>query len=94
MYENLGHSVVSICSYQNDPGRFFYAWTAGKRADLLPGEAVMFTDEHTGYLAKWLEGLNGMTHKTILDSDVDYSKLKFKSSTRKCKQSTLSFVVF
>ncbi|KAH7329972.1 hypothetical protein BKA65DRAFT_565006 [Rhexocercosporidium sp. MPI-PUGE-AT-0058] len=83
MYENLGHSVVSICSYQNDPGRFFYAWTAGKRADLLPGEAVMFTDEHTGYLAKWLEGLNGMTHKTILDSEVDYSKLKFKSSTSK-----------
>lgn len=84
MYENLGHPVISTCSYQNDPGRFFYSWTAGKRADLLPGEAVMFTDGHTGYLAKWLEGLNGMSHGAILDSE---------SSTKKCKTYTSSYLV-
>ncbi|KAF4480058.1 atrophin-1 interacting 2 (WW domain containing E3 ubiquitin ligase 2) [Fusarium agapanthi] len=83
MYANVGHDTSLIMTWQLDPGRFLYAWTVGERADLRPGEAVLLQDEHIGALASWLEGLNGMTFKVLLDSDLDWSKLKLKSSTKK-----------
>ncbi|KAF5551922.1 atrophin-1 interacting 2 WW domain-containing protein [Fusarium phyllophilum] len=83
MYANVGHDTSPIMTWQLDPGRFLYAWTVGERADLRPGEAVVLQDEHIGALASWLEGLNGITFKVLLDSDLDWSKLKLKSSTKK-----------
>ncbi|KAF5973927.1 atrophin-1 interacting protein 2 WW domain-containing protein [Fusarium bulbicola] len=83
MYANVGHDTSGIMAWQLDPGRFLYAWTVGERADLRPGEAVLVQDEHIGALASWLEGLNGITFKVLLDSDLDWSKLKLKSSTKK-----------
>ncbi|KAI1023979.1 hypothetical protein LB504_005290 [Fusarium proliferatum] len=83
MYANVGHDTSLLLTWQLDPGRFLYAWTVGERADLRPGEAVLLQDEHIGALASWLEGLNGITFKVLLDSDLDWSKLKLKSSTKK-----------
>ncbi|KAF5643868.1 atrophin-1 interacting 2 WW domain protein [Fusarium sp. NRRL 52700] len=82
-YVNVGHDTSLIMTWQLDPGRFLYAWTVGERADLRPGEAVLLQDDHIGELASWLEGLNGITFKVLLDSDLDHSKLKLKSSTKK-----------
>ncbi|KAF5609302.1 atrophin-1 interacting 2 WW domain protein [Fusarium subglutinans] len=83
MYANVGHDTSGIMTWQLDPGRFLYAWTVGERADLRLGEAVLVQDEHIGALASWLEGLNGITFKVLLDSDLDWSKLKLKPSTKK-----------
>ncbi|KAF9774657.1 hypothetical protein IL306_007306 [Fusarium sp. DS 682] len=83
MYTNVGHDASFVMTWQLDPGRFLYAWTVGERADLRPGEAILLQDEHIGALASWLEGLNGVTFKVLLDSDLDWSKLKLKSSTKK-----------
>ncbi|KAF4338081.1 atrophin-1 interacting 2 WW domain protein [Fusarium beomiforme] len=83
MYANVGHDTSFIMTWQLDPGRFLYAWTVGERADLRPGEAILVQDEHIGALASWLEGLNGITFKVLLDSDLDWTKLKLKSSTKK-----------
>ncbi|KAJ9416356.1 atrophin-1 interacting protein 2 [Fusarium oxysporum] len=83
IYANVGHDTSPIMTWQLDPGRFLYAWTIGERADLRPGEAVLLQDEHIGALASWLEGLNGITFKVLLDSDLDWSKIKLKSSTKK-----------
>ncbi|KAL5591809.1 hypothetical protein FOVSG1_010698 [Fusarium oxysporum f. sp. vasinfectum] len=83
IYANVGHDTSPIMTWQLDPGRFLYAWTIGERADLRPGEAVLLQDEHIGALASWLEGLNGITFKVLLDSDLDWSKIKLKSSTKR-----------
>ena len=83
MYGNYGHDFSALFTWQVDPGRFLYAWTIGERADLRAGEAILLLDEHIGALACWLEGLNGITFKVLYDSDLDWSKLKLKSSTKK-----------
>ena len=83
MYINCGHDYTLLCTYQLDPGRLLYSWTVGRRAELRPGEAIVLCNEHVGALAAWLEGLNGMTFKIILDNDLDDSKLRLKASTRK-----------
>jgi hypothetical protein len=81
---NIGQNYELPCTYQEDCGRFLWAWTVGKHAELREGEAILLIDEGAiGYLAEWLEGLNGMTFKVLLDSDLDYSKVKLKSSTKK-----------
>lgn len=81
---NIGQNYELPCTYQEDCGRFLWAWTVGKHAELREGEAILLIDEGAiGYLAEWLEGLNGMNFKVLLDSDLDYSKVKLKSSTKK-----------
>jgi hypothetical protein len=83
IYTDHGHDFTAACAWQQDPGRFLYAWTVGEHANLRPGQAVILHDEHIGALAEWLEGLNGITFKVLLDSELDWSKIKLKSSTKK-----------
>ncbi|KPM41787.1 hypothetical protein AK830_g4768 [Neonectria ditissima] len=83
IYADHGHDFSGLSAWQLDPGRFLYAWTVGEQADLRPGQAILLPDEHIRALAAWLEGLNGITFKVLLDSELDWSKLKFKASTKK-----------
>jgi hypothetical protein len=83
MYGDLGHCYEPLCNYQCDPGRLLYSWTVGRRAELRPGEALVLVNEITWALAEWLEGLQGMTFKVLKDTEVDFSKMKFKNSTKK-----------
>ncbi|KAF2164846.1 hypothetical protein M409DRAFT_56217 [Zasmidium cellare ATCC 36951] len=82
-YMDVGHNTKLVARFQADAGRFLYAWTVGERADLRAGDAIVFCGKHIGALAEWLEGLNGMSHKVLKDTELDWSKVKFKSSTRK-----------
>ena len=83
LYMNAYHNYKILTQYQVDAGRLFYAWTVGERADLRDGEAILLHDTHMGALADWLAGLNGITFKVLKDSDLDWSKIKLRSSTRK-----------
>ncbi|KAH7133972.1 hypothetical protein EDB81DRAFT_902696 [Dactylonectria macrodidyma] len=83
IYADHGHDFSGLLAWQQDPGRFLYAWTVGEQADLRPGQAIVLQDDHIRALASWLEGLNGITFKVLLDSELDWSKLKFKASTKK-----------
>jgi WW domain/Chitin synthase N-terminal len=83
IYTDHGHDFSAACAFQQDPGRFLYAWTVGEHANLRPGQAIIIHEDHIGALAEWLEGLNGITFKVILDSQLDWSKIKLKSSTKK-----------
>lgn len=82
MYENEAHRYEAAAMYQMDPGRFLWAWTAGKQARLSPGEAALLLEEHIGALARWLEGLKGIPFRVLLDNQVNYGKIKFGRSTR------------
>ncbi|KAF5000103.1 hypothetical protein FDECE_11289 [Fusarium decemcellulare] len=83
IYADHGHEFSAGLAWQLDPGRFLYAWTVGEHADLRPGQAILLQEDHIGALAEWLEGLNGITFKVLMDSDLDWSKIKLKSSTKK-----------
>lgn len=83
MYENEYHLMRSVVKYQADPGRFLWAWTTGKRSKIYPGEAVFLVENHIQALAQWLEGLNGIEFRLLLDTQVDFSHIKFGRSIRK-----------
>ncbi|KAL6412083.1 atrophin-1 interacting protein 2 (WW domain containing E3 ubiquitin protein ligase 2) [Ilyonectria robusta] len=83
IYADHGHNFSAAIAWQQDPGRFLYAWTVGEHADLRPGEAILLPEDHIAALAVWLEGLNGITFKVLLDSELDWSKIKLKSSSKK-----------
>lgn len=82
MYENEAHRCEAVSLHQMDPGRFLWAWTAGKQARLSPGEAVLLLDEHIGSLAQWLEGLHGIPFRVVLDNQMNYGKIRFGRSAR------------
>lgn len=83
MYSNVGHGYKALCTSQSDPGKFLYAWTVGRRAELRPGEAIYLAEDHIRPLAEWLEGLNGMSFKIFRNSELDYSAVKFKYRSKK-----------
>jgi hypothetical protein len=60
-----------------------WAWTAGKRSKIYPGEAVFLVENHIQAFAQWLEGLNGIEFRLLLDTQVDFSHIKFGRSIRK-----------
>jgi hypothetical protein len=82
MYESEMHNVDAVMMYQQDPGRFFWAWTAGKKTHLDPGEALLIQQDHVGYLAQWFEGLNGIPFRVILDNQVDYGNMPYPRKVR------------
>jgi hypothetical protein len=83
MYVNCGHDYKTVCSYQSDPGRLLWAWTAGRQAELRPGEAILLVQEHVQALAEWLQGLNGMTFKILKDSQLDQRNIRLNCFTRR-----------
>lgn len=82
MYEDDGHSAEAIAKYQLDPGRFLWAWTAGKHATIRLGEAVLLPQSHIAALAQWLEGLKGVPFRVLMDHQFNYGKIRFSRSTR------------
>jgi hypothetical protein len=83
MYENEYHLMRSVVQYQADPGGFLWAWTASKRSKIYPGEAVFLVENHIQAFAQWLEGLNGIELRVLLDTQVNFSHIKFGRSIRK-----------
>lgn len=82
LYKMIGHDYETACRGMCS-GRMLYAWTAGKCADLRPGKGLLLMIAHVRALAQWLEGLEGMTFKVLLDFDLEPRTIKFSSSTRK-----------
>lgn len=76
LYGYAYHNMRACSRYQQDPGRYLYAWIVWNRLDLQPQEALL-CDEVTLALASWLQGLKGMTHKVLRDDDFDLDALKF-----------------
>ena len=69
LYEERGHGFEEVFKRQQDLGRYFYAWTVGRRLDLKPGHALEISScEQVQALALWLVGLQGMTHRVLKDS--------------------------
>ncbi|KAK3390175.1 hypothetical protein B0H63DRAFT_464886 [Podospora didyma] len=89
MYQDCGHDPELLCSYQLDPGRFLYDWVVGGRAELSPGEGVLLVNPHVGYLAQWLQGLDGMpSFRVFTDAELDQNRIhqvgrNLKGSTKK-----------
>lgn len=88
LYKTCGHDFKAACKYQMDAGRLFYAWTVGKHAELRPGEGLLLMQDHVGALAEWLEGLNGVIFKVLLDSHLEEKTIKFDWSTNRINKRT------
>lgn len=86
IYDTHGHNLAACVAWQQDPGRYLYAWTVGERLDLRVGHALDLSEKHLAELALWLEGLAGMTHKCLYDTNLDYTRLKLSSSLKKLLQ--------
>ena len=83
MYGNINHDVEPLFKWQQDPGRYLWAWTAGKHSRLAPGEALLLPGESIPALALWFQGLNGITFRVLLDNQMDHSKSKITKDHKK-----------
>jgi len=83
MYYSCGHSYDLVCTYQIDPGKLLYSWVVDGHARLMPGDAMLLLQDHVMPLARWLEGLKGMSFKVLRDSQLDYSNIELSSWTKR-----------
>lgn len=82
-FKNPGHYYEDFLRWQVDAGRLLHGWTIGGHLDLMHGEVMWLPAGVAESLARWFQGLPGMTFLLVPSSAFDYSYLRLSTATRR-----------